>query len=153
MVPRLHVCYVTSRKSICISCPGSANACSMMFSIDGKWYFKFLPKLMLSARLLHLFSMFFFIPDHQNILLSASIFVEPECLEESASTTGLFSLSGIAILYPANNKPDRSVISLETGKLFRELYLFVCCGHTSSVVINSDQPKLCVSEYVSQSWN
>ena len=65
---------------------------------------------------LHLFSMSFFIPDHQNILLCASIFAEPGFPKCSASTTVLFSSSGVTILSSVNNKQNRSVTLLKTGQ-------------------------------------
>ena len=100
------------RKSLRISCPKPVNTVKLIFSIDGNWYFKLLPELMHAVHVLHSVSMFFFSLDHQKILRSASIFVEPGCQKCSASTTCHFISSGTTILSPANSKPNRSVLSL-----------------------------------------
>ena len=50
------------------------------FSVGGNWYFNFSQELMHAVHELNLFSMPFLIPDYQVILLSASIFFEPACL-------------------------------------------------------------------------
>ena len=88
---------------------------------------------------LHLSSMSFFIPDHQTILLSASIFVEPRCPKFSASTTCLFSSSGTTILSAANSKRNRLLISLKTkknssGALSFRLFLthIISCNNSGS---------------------
>ena len=61
-----------------------------------------------AVHVLHLFSISSFIPDHQNLLRSASVFDEPECLKWIASTTALFNSSATTILSPANSKPNQS---------------------------------------------
>ena len=66
--------------------------------------------------MLHLFLMSFFIPDHQNILLSATIFPESGCRKCSASIACLFSSSRITIFSNANSKQRCSVISLKAGE-------------------------------------
>ena len=78
-------------KSICISWPDLDNVGSLIFSVDGNWYFNFLPEFQRAVHLLHLFLMSFFIPRHQDMLLAARIFVEPGCPKCIASITGLFS--------------------------------------------------------------
>ena len=103
-------------KPICISCSGSVKTGSLIFLVDSNLYFKFLPQLMHAMHVVHLFSRSFLIPDHQNRLLSASIFVEPGCPKCSASTTCFFNSSGITILSPVRNKPNRLISSLKTGE-------------------------------------
>ena len=92
------------KKPKCIYCPGSVKISSLIFAIDGNWFFKFLPELKHAVHVLQLFWMSFFILDHQTTLLSASFFVElgyPKCSE---STTVPFCSSGIRILSPAIHK-------------------------------------------------
>ena len=103
-------------ESICFSGQGSVNNGNLIFSVDGKWYFKFKLELMHAMQALHLFSMSFFIPDHQNLLPSASIFVEPGCPKCNASTTCLLGSSETTILSPANSKPNRLLILLKMGE-------------------------------------
>ena len=105
-----------SEHSICISCPGAVNACKLMFSVDGHCYLEFFPEPKHAVYVLHLFSIFFFILDHQNMLLSASIFVAPGCPDCSVSTTGVFIFSGTPILSPTNSKPNFPVVLLKTGE-------------------------------------
>ena len=66
---------------------------------------------------LRLLSISFFISDHQNILPSANIFVEPECPKCNSSTSCFFNSSETTILSPANSKANRSVMSLKTGEI------------------------------------
>ena len=138
-------------KSICTSWPGSVDVGSLIFSVDSNWYFNFLPELMHAVHVLHLFPMFFFISGHQNMLLSASIFVETGCPKCNASTIGHFSSSGNTILSPANNNPNRSVISLKTEvKSSGGLSFWLLRTHIFSCKV-SDQPKFRVSEFFNQS--
>ena len=116
------------KTSNCVPWPGSVSIGSLVLSLDGNWYSKFLPELMLAVHVLHPFSICFFFPGHQNMLLSLSIFADPGCPKCSASTTALFGLSRITILSAANNRTNRSVISLKTEKNRLEFYHFGCCG-------------------------
>ena len=81
-----------AQKYIRISCPGLVKTGSLIFFIDGEWYFAFLPELLHAVPMLHLFLMSFLILDQQNVLLSASIFIEPGCPKSSASTICFFSV-------------------------------------------------------------
>ena len=85
------LCNIPQKKSICISWLGSVNVGNFIFAVDGNLYFEFLPELMHAVHVLYLFLMSFFNPGHQNMLLSASIFVEAVCPKCSASTT-IFSV-------------------------------------------------------------
>ena len=66
---------------------------------------------------LRLFSVSFLIPDHQNMVLSASICVEPRYPTCRAYTTCFFSSSETTTLSPANNKPKPSIKPLNIGKI------------------------------------
>ena len=136
---------------ICISWPGSVNVGSLIFYVDGIWYFEFLPELMHAVHGLHLFLMSFFISGHQNMVLSASIFVETGCPKCNASATGRFSSSRNTILSPAVNKPNHSVISLKTEKNSSGVLSFwLLRTHIFSCKV-TDQPKFCVTEIFNQS--
>ena len=52
-------------KSFCFSCPGSVNTGGLIFLVDGNCYSKFLPELMHALQLMHLFSIYLLIADHQ----------------------------------------------------------------------------------------
>ena len=95
-----------------------------------------------AMHVLHLFSTSFLITDHQNILFSALIFVEPRCPKYILSTTCFFRSSGITIFSPANSKPNRSVMSLKTEENFFgafSFYLFLthvfCFSHLGSTEV------------------
>ena len=78
-----------------------------------------------AVHVLNLFPLSFFIQDHQNILLSASVFVEPACPMYSSSLTCIVSSSGATILSPAVFKPKRTVIQLKTEESISEALFFV----------------------------
>ena len=71
---------------------------------------------MQAIHVVHFSSMSFSISAHQNMLRSASIFVDPGCPKCSASTICFFNLSGTTTLSPANRKPNDSVSLVKTGK-------------------------------------
>ena len=127
MVHRLLVYYVIYRKNPIVSLVRVRSKPVIWFFFR-RWqlYLIVLPVLMHAVHLVLFLLMFFFIPDHQNMLLSASISFEPGCPNCSASTTCLFYSSGTTILSPANSKPNHSLVSLRTKKILRELLLFVC---------------------------
>ena len=52
---------------------------------------------MQTVQVLDFYSTFYRIPAHENMLLSASIFINPVCPKCSASTICLFNSSGIKI--------------------------------------------------------
>ena len=102
--------------SIFFSFPGSINTDKLSFLVIGKWYFKFLPELKQTVHALHFSSMSFHITDQQNLLLSASIFVEPGCPKYSAFTTCFLNTSGITNLPPAMSKTNLPVSLVKTGE-------------------------------------
>ena len=79
---------------------------------------------MKAVHVLHLFSRLFAIPDHYNLLLLTSIFVEAECPNGSVPITCFFLL-GIIFLSPAKDKTKRLSISLKTGGNFSGLVFLV----------------------------
>ena len=105
-----------------------------------------------AMHVLYLFSMSFLIPDHQNVVLSASYFVKLGCLRCSASTT-CFNSSGITSLLPKNNWPNQLVSSLKMGEKFWELVPFDCFVSISSIATLSDQPNFCGWGSLSQPWS
>ena len=69
-----------------------------------------------AVHVLYLFSMSFFVSDHQDIMFSARKFAEYGCPKCSTSTACLFSSFGTTTFSPANSKPNSSLISVKTGE-------------------------------------
>ena len=96
---------------------------------------------MQAVHVLDFYSVSFSIPANQNMLLAASISVDPGCPKFSALTTTFYSSSGITFLSLANSRMNRSLCSVNTGEIssgFRSFWLLV---DKFSAVAFSDQPK------------
>ena len=117
---------VLPEKSICIFCVGSVDTGSLVLPFDDSCHFDILSELMHAVHVLHLFSISFLIPDHQNTLLFASIFVESRCPKCSALTTCFFSSSEFTILSPAHIEPNCSICLLKNKETSSGFSLFAC---------------------------
>ena len=112
-------------KWIWLSCQGTVQMGSLIFSVDGNWYFNFLPKLMHAMPVLPLSFLSFLISDHQKMLVSACIFARvgyPKC---NISITCFSRSPGTINLPPAINKQKRSVGSLKTVEFLLRAHLVV----------------------------
>ena len=117
------------------------------------WYFIFSPELMHAVRVLHLSSLSSLIPYHQNMLLSASIFVEPGRPNCNASTTCFFNFPGITVFSPAINKQNRLVCLRKTEeKSSGACSFWLILRHILSCSIFGST-KFCGLEISNQSWN
>ena len=125
----------SQEKSFCIACPGTANTGSLIFSIDGNWYFEFLPELTNAVHVMHISSMSFLIPKHQNLLLCASFFVEAGCPKRSAFTIVSSVLLGSQFCHMpiANRIVLQFCWKPEINP--RGLFLSACFSHIYSVAV------------------
>ena len=124
--------YKLPKKSKCAPCPGLGNTGSLLLRSKaigtlGSWR-----NSMHARHVLHLYSMSFLILDHQKMLLSANIFVDPEFGSVARAPFVSSILRASRFLSPANNKPNRFEKLLITGKILRGLFFLLFPKHTFS---------------------